>query len=75
MRIDIPMSLAARTMSALPCFSVVKLVAAQEEGNVLFPAGARGVVVDIYSNGTYGIEVSSPKEDVIVVTRENLVTA
>ena len=56
----------------LDCFATVKLRADQEEGGVVFLAGTRGVIVDRYEDGTYGVEFAFPVEDVVMVKRVDL---
>ena len=56
----------------LACFAAITLRADQEEGGVVFPAGTRGVIVDKYDDGTYGVELISPAEDVVIVKRADL---
>lgn len=59
-------------LSRLDCFVPVRLRAEQRDGPVVFPVGTRGVVVDRYDDETYGIEFSSPAEDVVIVKRADL---
>ncbi len=53
-------------------FAPVKLRVEQTEGGVRFPAGTRGVIVDVYDDGTCGVEFGSPAEDVLVVRLADL---
>ena len=58
--------------SRLDCFAAVKLRVDQEEGGVVFPAGTRGVIVDDYGDGTYGVEFAFLVEDVVIVKHADL---
>jgi hypothetical protein len=57
---------------ALVRFGAVKLRTDQEEGGVRFPAGSRGILLDLYDDGTCEVEFSSPIEDAILVKRTDL---
>lgn len=73
-RAGLPSSSEFRTgpVRRLERFSAVRLRAAQRDGGVVFPAGARGVIVDAYEDKTYGVEFASPAEDVVIVRGEDL---
>ena len=62
----------AMERSWLTCFAAVTLRVDQKEGGVVFPAGTRGVIVDYYGNGTYGVEFAAPAEDVVIVKHADL---
>ena len=66
-RIELPVE-----RSRLDCFAAVQLRVGQKDGGVVFPAGTRGVIVDDYGNGTYGVEFAAPAEDVVIVKRVDL---
>ena len=56
-------------------FHEVRLRTPQVSDDVTFPAGARGVIVDVYEDGSYGVEFSIPVEDVLIVAGEDLKAA
>ncbi len=38
----------------------------------MFAAGSLGVIVDVYADGSYGVEFSLPVEDVLIVDGDDL---
>ncbi len=60
---------------SFPAFHAVRLRTPQASGDMTFPAGTRGVVVDVHKYGSYGVEFSSPVEDVLIVAGKHLKAA
>ena len=65
----------ARHPTTFPAFHAVRLRTPQVGDNVTFPAGTRGVIVDLYGDDSYGVEFSTPVEDVLIVVGEDLEAA
>ena len=60
---------------SFPAFHAIRLRTPQASGDVTFPAGTRGVVVDVYEDGSCDVEFSSPVEDVVIVAGKHLKAA
>ena len=65
----------AKHPTTFSAFHAVRLRTPQGGDNVTFPAGTRGVILDLYGDGSYGVEFSAPAEDVLIVAGEDLETA
>ncbi len=61
--------------TTFPAFHAVRLRTPQVSDDMTFPAGTRGVIVDVYEDGSYGVEFSTPVEDVLIVAGEDLKAA
>ena len=53
-------------------FQAVRLRTSQLCGGVAVPAGTRGVVIDTYDDGSYGVEISKPVEEVLIIDGKDL---
>ena len=62
----------AKHPATFPAFHGVRLRTPQVGDNVTFPAGTRGVIVDLYGVGSFGVVLSTPVEDVLIVAGEDL---
>ena len=65
----------SKHLTTFLAFHAVRLCTPQVSDDVTFPAGTRGVIVDVYEDGSYGVEFSTPVEDVLIVAGENLEAA